>query len=144
MLCAAICSMGLFAACGEKEADPVEQHNPLYNTSYEGRYGQSGVNTYGDEWSRYYILNLDFITDTTVRFYGSIWLTDNSWMKDIRQVEGWNDTMRYSFAGAEGTIYGKRASIWDGEETAIRLGTNDSIQIKTKQNGFVSLARSEE
>ena len=47
--------------------------------------------------------------------------------------------MKYTFSTDEVPIYGTKNSIWNGEETFIRLGVNDSLLIKTKQQGFVSL-----
>lgn len=144
---AALLAVGLFSACDNKEdIEPIAgvEHTPLFQTSYAGFYVESGEQEYGGEvytWSRSYYLHLDFLTDTKVRFHGSIWRSDNSSLKEAHKVEEWSDTMYYAFSADEGHILGAKNSIWDGGKTIIRLGANDSLLIKTKQQGFVSLVR---
>ena len=147
ILCAATIVVVFFcAACGKENKEPAsDKHNPLYQSSYKGIYNVYGEREYNGfvyEWHYTYFLHLNFMSDTTVRFYGESWLTDNSYLKDgPREAGEWDDTMTYSFASKEGLIYGKEECIWDGDQTLIRYGENDSLQIETKQIGFVSMAK---
>ena len=144
-LWAAMLSVAFFCACSEKEEytndDPQAiEHNQLFEKSYDGSYTVYGQQGTENEWHNSYFLHFDFITDTTVVFSGSIWHSGDIIIKDIYKVEEWNDTMAYSFSDNEGIIYGKRPSIWNGEETSILLGVNDSLQLATRNKGLVSLA----
>ena len=141
VLGAILCTIVTMISCGEKEQDLTPVHNQLFQTSWEGRYDVYGEND-GYEWHNHYILHINFLTDDSVCFYGEKWKTDNSYYKTgPYKVAEWNDTMKYSFSQSNGVIYGENTTVWDGNETPIQYGINDSLQIQTKQIGFVSLAK---
>lgn len=136
------------ASCGKDEAvvvhgfsESVGEPNPLSQTSWKGNFSKRTESENG-YWSiEFYILELDFNTDTTVLVKGELWETNNSIMKSGPYcVDEWNKEMRYSFSDSTGFIYGTQYSLWKGDTSAIRWDGGDSIRIGTRI-GEVSIAR---
>ena len=140
IICAMVCVIGMMTSCDEKEQDLTPAHNPLFQTSWEGRYNVDWKGE-GYELHDHYILLFNFLTDDSVRVYGEKWETNPEYNTLPYKVAQWNDTMKYSFSKRNGVIYGVNGSIWSGNETPIRYGINHSLQIKTRQIGFVSLTK---
>lgn len=135
-----VLAMLTFAACSEKDND--DNHNSLFQTSWgEGRsveMGESVIDGYDYSWSRTACFYLDFLDDSTVRVYGSTHVYTVYYDNNYQRFD-WDYTLRYTFVGQEGMIYGRNGELWSGEETPIRL-VDDSLQIQTK-NGLVSLGK---
>ena len=141
----AVLAIGIFASCEKTEDNtptPTIVHNELYQTYWEGSLIKRGQN--GEyEWHYSYYLNLDFLSDTSVRFYGTKWLSRNySWNVDIYKEGEWNDTLKYSFSDSVGNIYGPAEYVWRGDTTSIQLIENNSLQLKTS-DGLAKFSRKE-
>ncbi len=142
LLAMAVLVIGIFASCEKTEDNntPTIVHNELYQTYWEGSLIKRWQN--GEyEWHYTYYLNLDFLSDTSVRFYGSKWLSNSyGWDVDIYKEGEWNDTLKYSFSDSVGNIYGPAKYVWRGDTTSIQLIENNSLQLKTK-DGLAKMTR---
>jgi hypothetical protein len=133
--------IGIFASCEKSEDNtPTIVHNKLYQTYWECSYHDDGHD--GEFfWYDSYRLNLDFLTDTLVRVFGSHWYFDNGTLKGYSSSD-YNDTLEYVFSSGEGFIYGYEDIIWSGIETQLRYDDNSSLQIKTRK-GFKTMEQKE-
>lgn len=133
--------IGIFASCEKSEDNtPTIVHNKLYQTYWECSYHDDGHD--GEFfWYDSYRLNLDFLTDTLVRVFGSHWYLDNGTLKGYSSSD-YNDTLEYVFSSGEGFIYGYEDIIWSGIETQLRYDDNSSLQIKTRK-GFKTMEQKE-
>ena len=130
----AVIAIGIFASCEKTEDNtptPTIVHNELYQTYWEGSLIKR-VQEEEYEWHYSYYLKLDFLSDTSVRFFGSKWHSESDgWNVDVSKVGEWNDTLKYSFSDSVGNIYGPARYAWRGDTTSIQLIESNSLQLKT-------------